>query len=81
MARYAELSLKFVLLVLCVTALLNANSRSERAFAIVVPEKERDIVAETKKGFHWRTISYKVRVDSFSNFTNRHALLTFHVVD
>ena len=47
MVRYLDLSLKFVLMVLCVTALLYENSRSERAFSIVVPGQERDIVQET----------------------------------
>lgn len=48
MARYVDLSLKFVLIVLCVTALLYVNSRSERIFSIVVPEGEtRDVVEET----------------------------------
>lgn len=47
MAKYVDLSLKFVLMVLCVTALLYVNSRSERTFSIVVPGEARDIVEET----------------------------------
>jgi hypothetical protein len=51
MVRYVDLSLKFVLVVSCVTALLYVNSRSERAFSIVVPggggEAVRDVVEET----------------------------------
>jgi soluble lytic murein transglycosylase-like protein len=49
MARYVDLSLKFVLIVSCVTALLYVNSRSERTFSIVVPEsaEARDVVQET----------------------------------
>jgi hypothetical protein len=42
-----DLSLKFILMVLCVTALLYGNSRSERTFSIIVPGGERDVVEET----------------------------------
>jgi hypothetical protein len=47
MVRYLDLSLKFVLIVSCTTALLYVNSRSERTFSIVVPEQTRDVVEET----------------------------------
>ena len=50
MARYVDLSLKFVLIVSCVTALLYVNSRSERTFSIVAAgngEGMRDVVEET----------------------------------
>lgn len=47
MVRFIDLSLKFVLIVLCITSLLYVNSRSERMFSIVVPGQVRDVVEET----------------------------------
>jgi hypothetical protein len=64
MARYMDLSLKFVLIVLCVTTLLYVNSRSERTFSIVVPGETRDVVEETLVDLQ----APKERVSSLSNW-------------
>jgi soluble lytic murein transglycosylase-like protein len=42
-----DLTSKFLLMVLCVTGLLYETSKSERAFAILPPPGERDVVKET----------------------------------
>ncbi|MGD0231037.1 MAG: hypothetical protein ABSC19_11875 [Syntrophorhabdales bacterium] len=47
MLRYGELTFKFVLLILCLSGLLYAQSRSERTFRILAPPPERDTVEET----------------------------------
>ena len=47
MLRYIDLTVKFLLMVLCVTGLLHETSRSERIFAILAPPGERDVVKET----------------------------------
>lgn len=47
MIRYPELVLRFILILVCVSGLLFANSRAERAFSIVRPPAEKDVVEET----------------------------------
>ncbi len=64
MVKYMDLSLKFVLIVLCVTALLYVNSRSERTFSIVVPGEVRDVVEETLVDLQ----APKERVPSLNNW-------------
>ncbi len=49
MSNYPELAFKLILIVLCISGLLYANTRSERTFSIVTPpvEVEKDVVEET----------------------------------
>ncbi len=47
MLRFMDLTFKFLLMVLCVTGLLYETSKSERAFAILPPPGDRDVVKET----------------------------------
>jgi len=47
MLKFMDLTFKFLLMVLCVTGLLYETSKSERAFAILPPPGERDVVKET----------------------------------
>lgn len=54
--KYAELTFKFTLMVLCVIGLLYGNSRSERLFSILTrpptPTVEKDEVEETLADLH-----------------------------
>ncbi len=48
MGNYPELAFKLILIVLCISGLLYANSMSERTFSIVRPPPvEKDVVEET----------------------------------
>jgi hypothetical protein len=46
MGNYPEIAFKLILIVLCISGLLYANSRSERTFSIVRPPIEKDLVEE-----------------------------------
>ncbi len=47
MTNYLAIGLKFILIVLCISGLLYANSRNERMFSIVMPAVQKDLVEET----------------------------------
>jgi len=47
MGNYPEAAFKLILIILCISGLLYANSSSERTFSITRPPVEKDIVEET----------------------------------
>ena len=47
MLKYVELTIRFMLITVCIVGLLHESSRSERMFSILMPLAERDVIRET----------------------------------